>query len=196
MLSGRRLDIVDPSPLDVEVADIALGLSRVARWNGQTVGDHGFSVAQHCVLVVELMAADPAIAASCLLAGLLHDAPEYVCSDLVTPFKTAIGGIYRELEGRVARAVHLAFGLPAELPADWEAAITRADRLAARIEAVRLAGFTEAETRRIFPVKGAVPTATLTPWPARQAGEEFLATFADLAAGRRPSKRMLAPADP
>ena len=51
MLSGRRLDLLEPSPLDVEIDDIAHGLARVARWNGQTKGDHGFSVAQHSVLV-------------------------------------------------------------------------------------------------------------------------------------------------
>ena len=192
-LSGRRLNIVEPSPLDVEIEDIALGLSRVARWNGQTVGDHGFSVAQHCVLVVELMAIqEPGIPTKCLLAGLLHDAPEYVCSDLVTPFKHAIGDIYRQLEDRVARAVHLAVGLPAEIPADWQDVITRADRLSARIEAVQLAGFTEAEAKKFFAVARKVPKVTLTAWPAVQAREAFLDSFAELTAGRRPSPRVLA----
>jgi len=51
MLSGRRLDLLNPSPLDIEIEDIAHGLARVARWNGQTTGDHAFSVAEHCLLV-------------------------------------------------------------------------------------------------------------------------------------------------
>ena len=192
MLSGRRLNIVDPSPLDIEITDIALSLSRVARWNGQTIGDHGFSVAQHSVLVAELMAAAaPVIDTRCMLAGLLHDAPEYVCSDLVTPFKNAIGGGYRELEDRMARAVYVAFGLPAELPAEWADAVVQADRLAAHIEAVQLAGFTEAEAKKLFAVKRNVPRATLTAWPAVQANEVFLDTFADLVAERWPAPMML-----
>ncbi len=192
MLSGRRLNIVDPSPLDIGIEDIALGLSRVARWNGQTIGYHGFSVAQHSVLVAELMAAAaPSSDTRCLLAGLLHDAPEYVCSDLVTPFKNAIGGGYRELEDRVARSVHVAFGLPAVLPADWAEPVVQADRLAARIEAEQLAGFGEEEAKKLFAVKCKVPKATLTAWPAVQASEVFLAAFAALTAGRWPAPMML-----
>jgi len=146
MLSGRRLDILDPSPLDIEIDDIALGLSRVARWNGQTVGDYGFSVAQHAVLVVDLMwQRNPTLPNSVVLAGLLHDAPEYVTSDLITPFKQAIGSAYVDIEGKMTQAVHLAFGLPAILPDEWTTEIKQADHTSAFLEAVQLAGFEEAD---------------------------------------------------
>ena len=146
MLSGRRLDILDPSPPDIEIDDIALGLSRVARWNGQTVGDYGFSVAQHAVLVVDLMwQRNPTLPNSVVLAGLLHDAPEYVTSDLITPFKQAIGSAYVDIEGKMTQAVHLAFGLPAILPDEWTTEIKQADHTSAFLEAVQLAGFEEAD---------------------------------------------------
>ncbi|CUW37161.1 conserved protein of unknown function [Magnetospirillum sp. XM-1] len=151
MLSGRRLDILDPSPLDIEIEDIALGLSRLARWNGQTHGEHGYSVAQHSILVTELVATDqPTAPIHCLLAALLHDGPEFVTSDLVTPFKRAIGQAYVELETRMAAAIHSAFGLPATLPHEWSDAVNRADRLAAFLEAIHVAGFDELEARRLF----------------------------------------------
>ena len=93
MLSGRRLDLIDPSPLDVEIADIAHGLARVARWNGQTNGPEIFSVAQHSLLVEAIFsAAAPDAPRSPSLAALLHDAPEYVIGDMISPFKAAIGG--------------------------------------------------------------------------------------------------------
>ena len=151
MLSGRCLDILAPSPLDIEIEDIALGLARIARWNGQTIGEHGYSVAQHSIFVAELAAVeDPDVPPQCLLAALLHDAPEYVCSDLVTPLKRAVGASYTEIEQRMTTAVHMAFNLPASLPPDWRLAIDRADRFAAFIEAVRLAGFPEKEARQQF----------------------------------------------
>ena len=118
MLSGRRLDLLDPSPLDIEIADIAHGLARVARWNGQTVGDHAFTVAQHSLLVEEIFCAVmPQASPMQRLAALLHDAPEYVIGDMISPFKSVVGGGYKEVEGRLQRAIHLRFALPAELPA-------------------------------------------------------------------------------
>jgi len=187
MLSGRRLDILDPSPLDIEIEDIALGLSRVARWNGQTSGAHGFSVAQHCLVVVELMRrADPRLPPPALRAGLLHDAPEYVTSDLITPFKRAIGARYREIEQRMAAAIHRAFGLPPELPAAWARAIHHADRAAAFAEAVDLAGFGLTEARKVLGFRGRRAELDLTPWPAETARHAFLAAFAALAEGPRP----------
>ena len=184
MLSGRRLDILEPSPLDIEIEDIALGLSRVARWNGQTVGEHGYSVAQHSILVTELVAGTrPGVPVSCLLAALLHDAPEYVTSDLVTPFKDAVGETYRRLETRMATAVHVAFGLPAELPNDWRRAIDRADHLAAYIEAVELAGFSVEEARAVFGLHRAPPDVDLEPWDAGTARRAYLEVFTDLRSG-------------
>lgn len=186
MLSGRRLDLLDPSPLDIEIEDIALGLSRVARWNGQTVGDHGFSVAQHSLLVLDILEASVSRPSRSLRrAALLHDASEFVTADLITPFKAVLGTSYRALEKRVQAAVHLRFGLPAELDSDWAAAIKRADRDAAFREAIDLAGFGEAEARRIFRYRRPARTGELRPWPPEQARQQYLERFRYLApAGR------------
>ena len=185
MLSGRRLDLLDPSPLDIEIADIALGLSRVARWNGQTTGDHGFSVAQHSLLVVDLVVeANRRLPRQARLAALLHDAPEYVTSDLITPFKAAIGDRYKGIEHRVAEAVHLRFGLPARLPPEWEAAIKRADGTAAYIEAVQLAGFSPPEARRVLGYRRSAPEIELSPWPVEEARCAFMERFRKLSGDR------------
>jgi len=151
MLSGRRLDLLDPSPLDVEIQDIAHGLSRVARWNGQTTGTWAFTVAQHCLLVEELMGnLKDDLDGQWRLAGLLHDAPEYVMGDMISPFKTAIGIDYIAFEQRLQAAIHIRFGLPATLPPAIKRLIKRADRIAAHLEAVHLAGFSRAEGSRYF----------------------------------------------
>jgi len=182
MLSGRRLDILDPSPLDIEISDIALGLSRVARWNGQTTGQHGFSVAQHCVLVTECLAGlFPSLPRKARLAALLHDAPEYVTSDLITPFKRAIGAVYCDIEDRMAQAVHLAFGLPADLPAHWQDAIKQCDRILAWQEAVAVAGFSPAEASQIIPIPAPYrQPVPLSAWAADQAKDAFLTCFHSL----------------
>ncbi|MBK5926595.1 HD domain-containing protein [Rhodobaculum claviforme] len=151
MLSGRRLDLLDPTPIDIEIGDIAHGLAFVARWNGQTQGDWPYSVAEHSLLVEALFArADPAAPARWRLAALLHDAPEYVIGDMISPVKAAIGPDYGTLEARLATAIRLRFGLPAALPARVERAIKVADRLSAWAEATRLAGFATAEADRFF----------------------------------------------
>ncbi|MBF0306150.1 MAG: HD family hydrolase [Alphaproteobacteria bacterium] len=184
MLSGRRLDLLDPSPLDIEIGDIALGLSRVARWNGQTIGPHGFSVAQHCSLVVRLMgAAKVRLPRPARLAGLLHDAGEYVTSDLITPFKNAIGGEYKALEKRLERAVHLRFGLPAVPPEEWSAAIKRADKTAAFLEAVQLAGFGEDEARQVLGYRRKAPAVVLEAWEPETARQRYLEAFRALGGG-------------
>src|SRR3954463_10643782 len=142
MLSGRRLDILDPSPLDVELSDIAHGLARVARWNGQTQGDYPYSVAQHSVLVLEIFSALlPQADAKAKLHALLHDAPEYVMGDIISPFKAAMGGNYKDVENRLLGAIHLRFSLPAIPTAALTKLIKKADREAAFFEAVHLAGF-------------------------------------------------------
>jgi 5'-deoxynucleotidase YfbR-like HD superfamily hydrolase len=182
MLSGRRLDLLDPSPLDIEIEDIALGLSRLARWNGQTLGDHGFSVAQHSLLVLDLLeGAVKQPSRELRRAALLHDASEFVTADLITPFKTVIGDAYKALENRIQAAVHLRFGLPALLGEEWQAAIKRADRAAAFLEAVELAGFDEEEARRIFKFRSRHPKIVLAAWPPEEARERFLQRFSSLA---------------
>jgi uncharacterized protein len=142
MLSGRRLDLLDPSPLDVEIEDIAHGLARVARWNGQTAGPHIFSVAQHTLLVEAIARRQVGhLDRRLALALLLHDAPEYVIGDMITPFKAVIGDTYKAVEKRLLTAIHLRFGLPPELPAEVRRVIKTADAGAAFLEATVLAGF-------------------------------------------------------
>lgn len=179
MLSGRRLDLLNPSPLDIEIEDIAHGLARVARWNGQTVGPHAFSVAQHCLLVERLVGdLRPRIARPLRLAALLHDAPEYVVGDLISPFKAAVGIDYKDFEIRLLAAIHLRFGLPASLPKEASALIKKADTVAAFYEATQLAGFDLAEARRYFgfPPKG-LRAPRLTPLATADAQAQFLARF-------------------
>ena len=180
MLSGRRLDLLDPSPLDIEIEDIAHGLSRVARWNGQTSGDWAYSVAQHSVHVVALVEdLLPDASRQDKLYALVHDAPEYVLGDLITPFKSAIASDYKRLENRLLEAVHLRFGLPALPPPSLAAVIKQADRQAAHMEAVDLAGFEPAEARRLFGPAPA-PWSRIQAIPPDQAKQAFLARFARL----------------
>ena len=151
MLSGRRLDLLDPTPMDIEVEDIAHGLAFVARWNGQTFGDHPYSVAEHSVLVERIFTLqNPGIAPKWKLAALLHDAPEYVIGDMISPVKVAIGPAYGELDQRLTAAIHLRFGLPAQLPAAIKKSIKTADKVSAWLEAVQIAGFDVTEANRLF----------------------------------------------
>ncbi len=182
MLSGRRLDLLDPSPLDVEVEDIAHGLARVARWNGQTSGDHAFSVAQHSLLVERILCLQhDAAAPRERLATLLHDAPEYVIGDLISPFKAVLEGAYRSVEQRLLAAIHLRFGLPAALPEAMRQRIKKADQAAAYWEAVRLADFSEAEAARFFGRPGRIGEDSirdlLEPWPAMEAEFRYVTCF-------------------
>lgn len=151
MLSGRRLDLLDPSPLDIAIEDIAHGLARVARWNGQTKGDHAFSVAQHCLLVEAIFnhMRKPATKAE-RLAALLHDAAEYVIGDMISPFKAALGVDYKAFEKRLMAAIHLRFGLPAAATEALELEIKQADKVAAYLEATQLAGFALDEAEKFF----------------------------------------------
>ncbi|WJS84965.1 HD family hydrolase [Paracoccus sp. TOH] len=152
MLSGRRLDLLDPTPMDIEIADIAHGLAFVARWNGQTRGDWAYTVAEHSLLVEQIHArADPDCEPRWRLAALLHDAPEYVIGDMISPVKAAIGSEYGEMDARLAAAIHRRFGLPAQLPVAVRRAIKRADRISAWLEAIQIAGFSRAEADRLFP---------------------------------------------
>ena len=186
MLSGRRLDLLDPSPLDIEIEDIAHGLARVARWNGQTSGAHSYSVAQHCLLVEALARARvPRLDRSRRLAVLLHDAPEYVIGDMISPFKAVIGDAYKAVERRLLTAIHVRFGLPAQSPPELDELIKTADRQAAYLEATRLAGFNAAEARRFFgrppKISISIERDYLKPWPAETAQERYLERFKKLA---------------
>lgn len=183
MLSGRRLDLLDPSPLDVEITDIAHGLARVARWNGQTRGDHAFSVAQHSLAVEAIFGLqNPGTTPSQRLAALLHDAPEYVIGDMISPFKAVVGGGYKEVEHRLQRAIHLRFALPPDLSAGVRKAIKRADQVAAWFEATLLAGFAEAEAAKFFGRPRGVSADTLdfACKPAGAVEAAFLRRFGEI----------------
>ena len=183
MLSGRRLDLLDPSPFDIEIEDIAHGLSRVSRWNGQTLGEHSFSVAQHSVLVLDIFCAkEPQSPATDQLHALLHDAPEYVIGDLISPFKTAVGMDYKSLERKLEHAVHLRFGLKADPGPDLHKRIKVADITAAYWEATLLAGFDLAEAEVIFGNRPSGNAPELVPLSAVDAKSLFMSRFKGLLA--------------
>lgn len=186
MLSGRRLDLLDPSPLDVEISDIAHGLARVARWNGQTRGDHAFSVAQHSLMVETIFSRLFPASATDRLMALLHDAPEYVIGDMISPFKAVVGGGYKTVERRLEAAVHLRFGLPAHPGTELKARIKKADCIAAYFEATVLAGFSEAEARKFFGTPRGITAdlLSLDPEPALAVQHAFIKRFEALDAER------------
>ncbi|PSJ61276.1 HD family hydrolase [Pseudaminobacter soli (ex Li et al. 2025)] len=188
MLSGRRLDLLDPSPLDVEISDIAHGLARVARWNGQTEGDNAFSVAQHSLLVEAIFSAqakndNP----DEQLAALLHDAPEYVIGDMISPFKSVVGGGYKQVELRLQRAIHIRFSLPPDISERLKKEIKRADQVAAYFEATRLAGFTVQEATKFFgrPRGISAEAFDLACRPAKAVQNAFLDRFEAIERARR-----------
>jgi len=187
MLSGRRLDLLDPSPLDIETEDIAHGLARVARWNGQTGGEHAFSVAEHSLLVERIVGElDRKLERRYRLAALIHDAPEYVIGDLISPFKAALSLDYRAFETKLLAAIHIRFGLPALLPDRVTKLIKKADKIAAYYEATGLAGFSRSEARRFFGQPRGLSSALvnrlshLRPLPAAQGEAEFLKRFHEI----------------
>ena len=182
MLSGRRLDLINPSAMDIEIEDIAHGLSRVARWNGQTTGDHSFSVAQHSVLVEEIARTiTPSVDRSWLLAALLHDASEYVVGDMISPFKNALGVDYRAFEEKLMQAIHIRFSLPAVISPQLKKFIKRADKVSAYLEATQIAGFSEIESRKFFgPPPILVKDIKITTMPANDAKRLYIERFSEL----------------
>ncbi|MTI42289.1 metal dependent phosphohydrolase [Roseibium hamelinense] len=196
MLSGRRLNLLDPSPLDVEISDIAHGLARVARWNGQTIGDHAFSVAEHSMVVEDIaLTLKPDLSPDWRLAVLLHDAPEYVIGDMISPFKAVMGGAYKAVEARLQAAIHLRFGLPADIPQTIKKLAKRADLICAYFEAIELAGFDENEAAKIFGKPRAFQEhlgpghrLKLTPLTTADAQRLFLKRFVEIEDLRASSK--------
>ncbi|OYU71679.1 MAG: phosphohydrolase [Alphaproteobacteria bacterium PA2] len=178
MLSGRRLDLLDPSPMDIEIEDIAHGLARVARWNGQTVGEHAFSVAQHSLVVEEVCAhIQPDLEPRWRLTALLHDASEYVIGDMISPFKAALGYDYKVFEERLENAIHIRFGLPAKTPPAIKKLIKRADRTSAFFEATQLAGFARDEALDLFDAPPVGYQLEIEPLTAHQAQMRFVARY-------------------
>ena len=187
MLSGRRLDLLDPSPMDVELSDIAHGLARVARWNGQTHGEHAFSVAQHSLVVEQVFRLqNPGSTAEDCQMALLHDGPEYVIGDMISPFKAVVGGGYKAVEQRLEAAIHLRFSLPPHPAAGLKALIKKADAVSAYFEATRLAGFSEAEARKFFgqPRGITAEMIPIRPLPTAEAQALFCARFEEIEAWR------------
>ena len=189
MLSGRRLDLLNPTPVDIEISDIAHGLARVARWNGQTIGEHALSVAQHSLIVEDIVISlSPDVTQPIRLAALLHDSPEYVVGDLISPFKSAIGFDYKNFENRLLSAIHIRFGLPGLMDEQANKLIKSADAVAAYYEAKVLAGFSADEADQIFGRPSQLPNDlqdrlnALNPWPTGLAQERFLTKFAELSA--------------
>ncbi len=192
MLSGRRLDLLDPTPMDVEIEDIAHGLARVARWNGQTTGEWPFSVADHSLLVEDLCGRiKPSISAEERLVALLHDAPEYVIGDLISPFKAVVGDGYKALEHRLLAVIFIRFGLPAAPTDPVMRLVKRADTVSAYLEAVRLAGFSETDAVKIFgaPSNAELLTVELPCRTPSEAKAAFLARFEDLSAAMDAERR-------
>jgi len=178
MLSGRRLDLLDPSPFDIEIEDIAHGLARVARWNGQTTGEHAFSVAQHsCVVEAITRHLKPDLDPRWQLAALLHDASEYVIGDMISPFKSALGVNYKAFEARLEAAIHVRFGLPPKTPVAIKTLIKKADHACAYFEATQLAGFGRAESLKLFGAPPAGFDLAIDPLPPAQAQAQYLARF-------------------
>ncbi len=183
MLSGRRLDLLDPTPVDIELDDIAHGLAFVARWNGQTHGDWPYSVADHSLLVESLVTRlAPRTEPRWRLAALLHDAPEYVIGDMISPVKAAVGPGYKELDIRLTAAIHIRFGLPAALPPRVKTLIKRADRISAWLEATQIAGFSTTEATRFFgkPPAGSFEDITITLRPPVAVRAEFISCYQHL----------------
>jgi len=184
MLSGRRLNLLDPSPLDIEIEDIALGLARNTRWNGQTTGPHAWSVAQHSDFVVDIVRRlESKAGADILMAAKLHDASEYVTHDLITPLKAVVGDVFKEVETRLQQAIRLRFGLPAKIGTEIELLIKQADKIAAVTEAVQLAGFSKSEARTVLGFREKpLDDVILNPLPAAEAQRVFLSGFRTLEA--------------
>ncbi|NND17356.1 MAG: HD family hydrolase [Silicimonas sp.] len=183
MLSGRRLDLLDPTPVDIEIEDIAHGLAFVARWNGQTQGDFTFSVAEHSLLVEQIFKRlSPEAPVKWRLAALLHDAPEYVIGDMISPVKAAVGPGYGALDERLTAAIHIRFGLPANIPSSIKRKIKRADKISAWLEAIQLAGFTLDEANRFFgpPDETIVRGLTLILRPPVEVRSEFVKRHTEL----------------
>ena len=181
MLSGRRLDLLNPSPLDIEIEDIARGISRVARWNGQTSGEYPLSVAQHSVIVAELLKSyNENIEIKWQLAALLHDAAEYIISDMITPLKSFLGEEYIQLEEKIQIAINIRFSLPGEIPKKIYKLIKNCDRQTAFIEAIQLAGFTLKDAKKTLKMPKFIPNYKIIPISANKAEKLFLKKFKEL----------------
>ncbi|HZX28156.1 MAG TPA: phosphohydrolase [Telluria sp.] len=187
MPSGRRLDLLDPTPFDWDDEDLALGLARTFRWGGHSAWPQPLSVAQHSIAVLYLrrrLTPGP-LPAKAELRELLHDAEEGLLGfDAISVIKPFLGEQFRALTQRLEHAVFVRYGLPAWTRAE-HALHKRADRLAAASEAVHVAGWSAAEVRSTLkitieplaedPLVATYGGTPWEPWPARDAAERFMA---------------------
>lgn len=174
-----------PAAREVDIEDIARGLSRLPRWNGQTKGSLAFSVAQHSLLVRFLFAElDPKAEKCWQLAALLHDGPEYALGDLIAPFKKVVGETYHQVEQSLQQAIHRRFSLPKVLPSSVAARVEKADRWSASLEAQVLTSFPKETIAQLSPLSSrpfpGAAHALLEPWPSHVAQGRFLQEFARL----------------
>ena len=205
LLSGKRLDLLDPTPFDWEDKDLALGLARTYRWGGHSAWPLPLSVAQHSLFVLCLRrlwfpaARDPRAD----LRELLHDADEGLLGfDCISVLKPFLGDAYRQLTTRLAAVIALRYNLPAWTTKE-QRSHKKADRIAAASEAVHVVGWTEAEVRNVLhipfkplakdPLVDIYGGAPWEPWPPQLAAERFLAELETLTARSRASEKPLAP---
>jgi uncharacterized protein len=187
LLSGKRLDLLNPTPFDWEDEDLALGLARTYRWGGHSAWPLPLSVAQHSLFVLQLRRQrfPDAKDARADLRELLHDADEGLLGfDSISPLKPFLGEAYHDLVARLQTAIGVRYGLPA-----WTAKEKRihkeADRIAAATEAVRVVGWTLDEVHRVLripfepltqdPLEPVYGGKAFAPWPPQLAAERFLA---------------------
>jgi uncharacterized protein len=192
--SGKRLDLLNPTPFDWEDEDLALGLARTYRWGGHSAWPLPLSVAQHSLLVLALhrRRAHSAANAPAELRELLHDADEGLLGfDCLSPVKPILGQAYRTLTERLEKAIALRYGLPPWTAAEKKAH-KQADQLAAASEAVHVAGWAESEVRRTLrisfaalsndPLREIYGGNAWEPWAPPLAAERFLAELGRLVA--------------
>jgi len=101
--SGKLVHLVNPDPETIDLSDIAQSLSKLSRYNGHTITDHGYSVAQHSVWVATAMTHfdNHAIADDAFKAALLHDAHEAYTGDIVKPLKQFMDPLIAELQNNL-----------------------------------------------------------------------------------------------
>jgi hypothetical protein len=190
--SGRRLDLLAPTPFDWTDEDLAIGLSRTFRWGGHSVWPAPLSVAQHSLAVLALRrAARPAATRIGLRRELLHDAEEGLTNfDCISPLKPFLGAGFLALQQRLSAAVATRYALPA-----WEEEERRLhkklDIAMAAAEAVHVAGWSRAEVRATLGIRAAVMAADplqaefggtpWEPWAPEVAAQRFLDALRRLA---------------
>jgi len=191
--STRRIDLMNPDPDAWTDRDLACLMSRTARWAGESSWQETLSVAQHSLMVLELMrlTAPVPMTAAEELRELLHDAEEgFLGFDPISPLKQAFGDPFRQVADRLLTCIFTRYGVT-----DWDAeAYARhklADRTAAAGEAVHCVGWSPSEVVDVLgitaPIPDIDPLASIyggkpwQPWTAAMAEARFLTELRRLA---------------